>query len=196
MKAYIVKNIMLGLYEMLIDTRFSKNKDVFREGYEKVTKGIHFCVEVDSECMGFENDGNTHHPEWEGRCVVFFHAIILADHKVFTYLQETRTVPTNGIPQTGWKNTSNHASCWRQGLDELTAIGFSAADTAWQNCPEEHTNNNKDTRVDFSLGHGLFVDKPFQLVDVDYESDLEIDSSGYHKKITAVRKLEGVSLLV
>ena len=70
MKANIVRDFITGTFEALVD-------NYYRETCFNENQGIHFCISVDSECYGYEKDGNTHHPEWENRAQKYYHIIIV-----------------------------------------------------------------------------------------------------------------------
>lgn len=182
MKTQIVISTMTALYEMLVG---AGGRELTPFEYRK--EGIYFKVQVSVEATGYELDDRTHHPEWEGSCTKMFHAILLKGHMVFINVTDVHGFTTD-IPQTGWKNTSNHDSCWRYGLDELTGIAFECWDTAFAKTPEEHRVLPKDAPL-WLRSVPMFA-KPFKFVEVEHEPDYEIDNSGYHRKITKVTEIE------
>lgn len=189
MKSRLVEKFICDLYENLVDYRYSKNKDVFARN-----EGIYFQVHVGSHCNGYEMDGNTHHPEWEGRAKLLFHVIMLSHHQVFVNLTEIESGPgfrAFGIPQDGWKNVSNHDSCWRDSFSsDLYETIYMVCDAAWANCPEEITKakGSYDERVELEIKHGL-LGAPFKFVRVDKQKDPE-DDRRYLELITKVETVE------
>lgn len=177
MKSYMVINTINTLYEQIVryNPRFSFDE------------GIYFVCKVDSECYGYEDDGNTKHEEWCGRSVKWFHAIILNNNQVFTNVSDDFPI-FDEIPQDGWTNTSNHDSCWRSGCDKLTSIGFDTWDEAHKNCPEQYRPATKDDGLHFDLSHG--ISKLFKLVEVEKESVYDKNTFGYHNKITKVEEIK------
>ena len=178
MISYTVKDIITNLYEQLVDDQYSfKN-------FQK-NEGIYFQVKVSSECHGYEKDGNTHHPEWKGRCNAEFHVIILNGRKVFT--NTIINSFSKEIPQTGWVNTSNHNSCWSSGCDALTSLGFEVVQEAFKNLPEDEQGlmYPLDSHVNFSLRTGLFG-SVFKFVEVEM-NDAE---DNYHYDIFSVKQIK------
>ena len=172
MKAYTVINIMNGLFEQLI-----RYKDNF-----STNEGIAFCCEVRSECHGYEHDGMTHHEEWRGFCLMYFYAMFINPQSVF--IQE-RKEKCSSVPKTGWVNSSNHDSCWREGTQDLTYLGFNCWDMAHRNCPKEFRPKTRDEGLDFSLRWGI-LGPVFKTVRV--EKTLMED--GYHWRITNVKEIK------
>lgn len=163
-----------SLYEQLIH---------YKEEFSRY-EGIAFLCTIDSEFHGYEKDGNTHHEDWYGRSMKFIHVIILNYHQVYLHVSDER--PFIGeFPQTGWKNTSNHDSCWRSGCDEITHLGFKCWDEAHKNCPKEHKPCTKDDEVRFELEFGLCGDL-FKIVKVEQEDH----GDGYHYNLTSVKEIK------
>ncbi len=179
MKSYMMKNFIVYLTEQLIMPRYSKTK-------VEPNIGLYFLVRISSECLGYEEDGNTHHPEWEGKADRYLHIIITSRNNVFlrTDIKRPRL---NSVPQDGWKNTSNHSSCWTEGLNDLTRLGFDCWEEAFKNKPEDKITQNKDADTAFEF---CIFSKIFRPVEVETEIDRELDSSGYFKKVTSVKIVE------
>ena len=175
MKSREMINVVNGLYERIVkyNESFSRNE------------GICFCIKVDAECYGYEKDGNTHHEEWEGRDIKYMYIMILRGNQVFTNISSDFS---SSIPTLGWKNTSNHDSCWRGGSDELVGLCFDCWDEAFYNCPKKARPSTKNEGLRVALGFGL-IEQPFKLVEVTKEPDLSIDDTGYHKKILSVKEI-------
>lgn len=174
MKAYIVKDVIENLYMQLVDSRFSQNNIQHL--------GIYFCIHARAQCYGYEHDGNTHHEEWEGRADAWYHVIIMNRHRVF--VKVSREHPFGKIPLDGYENTSNHESCWRDGID-VTHLGFDLWNEAFANCPEEYWPENRDSGLEFQFEAGL--SKLFQFVFADINKDPN-DDRNYLKVISNIRK--------
>ncbi len=149
LKSYTPINVMTTLYDQVVDSRY-RDKNMFPDSKWR-EQGIYFCVKVSSHCFGFEKDGNTHHPEWVGNAVAWFHVLMINGHSVFT--QTTRDFQMS-IPTEGWKNESNHDSCYRESLGELTTLGFDIHDEAFANMP-------KDKRVEYGITRDDYTDFDF-----------------------------------
>jgi hypothetical protein len=146
-------------------------------------QGIYFNIEVSSRCFGFEKDGNTHHPEWEGSACAYFHTIILNRHQVFTCITDEHRL---AIPEPSlWENTSNHDSCWTSGMDKLVHLRFAVYDLAWENQPKELHPQSKDSVIDMDFSRWGPM---FKLVETEKEA---IDPHhSYHKRLTKIKEIE------
>lgn len=177
MKSYDISNIINGLYEQLVyrNERFTSDQ------------GIYFACKVDCQCLGYENDGNTYHPKWRNRETKVLHITILNHHQVFTCVtNENGIIHELPLPNK-WINKSNHDSCWRNiSSDELTDLMFHCHNEAYKNCPKEHRPSTRSQGVNFSLRTSL-CGPVFKYVEVEKESDYELDSSGYHKKLISIK---------
>lgn len=173
MKSWMVINMFNSIYEQMVlnNPKFDENQ------------GIAFRCIVDAECYGFEND-DEYHEDWAGRCVRHFHIIMLKRHQIYTHVSDEFN---NNIPTTGWKNTTNHNSCWRNGWDELTRLGFSCWNEAFSNCPKEYRNPNKDAGLLISIGFGMCNSTMFKFVEVEKEVNQDND---YFYNITNVKEIK------
>lgn len=182
MKARTVSKIIEGLYAQLIDSRFSSNKHLTEN------HGILFSVGVHSECLGYEKDGNTHHPEWCNSFNGRLNIIITTRRKVFIALGDYKLsiISVKCLPDLStWENVSNHDSCWKDAIDSaLVDVCFNAHDEAFKNCPKELKPQTRDSAVDLDLSTSI-GGQVFKLVKVVHEADPEQDSS-YFRKLTAV----------
>lgn len=180
MKSYDLADIINGLYEQLVHYNDNFN----------LNQGIYFCCQLDSQCYGYDKDGNTHHPEWEGRSMKAFHIIILNPHKVFTCTTNV-TGLIHELPSVDkWKNKSNHDSCWRNvSSDELTSLMFHCHDMAYKNCPEELRPQKKSHGVRFSLKTSL-CGPVFKYVEVTREPDYDLDKTGNRHKLTSIKIID------
>ena len=152
MQVRTISTIICSLYEQILDCRYSKNKDLPRN------TGILFSVRVDADCMGFENDGNTRHPEWQRRMLDRAYVLITTDYKVFFARgEDCLSVSQRDLPEPGaWKNVSNHDSCWRNSFDsELHEMCHEAADWAWELVPKEHQPKSYDAKFHLELNMNL-----------------------------------------
>jgi len=167
MKSYMAIQMINTLYEKIVVS----NSEIFTN-----KQGIFLKFNVRSNCWGFEQDGNTHHPEWEGSCTKYFSVILLNRYKVFIKVKDKFS---NKITSDGWENTSNHPSGWRFGCDSLTHLCFDVVDKAWRNYPKELITEDKDARVNISEG-GF----GFKLVEVEYKDKKD---NNYFKEITDIK---------
>lgn len=172
MKSYMIRRFILSIFESYVDNWGRKNS-AFKDN-----EGAYFVVKIDAENYGYEKDGNTYHKNWAKRKIEYLHIIILAQRTVFTCRSTSDNLPMCGQ----WKNTSNHNSCFREGIDEITKIGFELWDYVFEKTPEEHRPATRDGGVDFSLG-GLFS-APFKCVQVNHVADDPKDS--YFRKLTSI----------
>lgn len=187
MKSYVMISMMNRLFEQLVKSKASEYEADTTSEYFKYNEGIHFCVKVDADCMGFANDdGNTQHQEWICRVIKHFHVIMLYPHKVFVCITDYKI---RDIPQTGWTNTSNHNSCWRDGCRDLTSLGFECWDEAFAKVPKDKRPSTKDEGMDMSLDLSI-MGGIFEFVSCDVEPDYETDESGYHKKISNIKRIQ------
>jgi len=173
MKSYMIIDMINSLYEQLVH---------YKEEFTR-KEGILFLCTIDAECHGYENDGNTHHEGWQGRCMKYIHVLILNGHQVYTHVEDEYAF--GQIPQTGWKNTSNHDSCWRNGSHEITSLGFECWDVAHKNCPKEHRPSTRDQSIRFGLGFGC-LGNVFKIVEVEKEDY----GDGYHYILTKVDEIK------
>lgn len=183
MKTHAIIHIMNSLFETLVKNQCT---DPIHDGGRRMpvfsrNEGIYFKVQVRSEFHGYEKDGNTHHPEWAGRCTKYFHVLMLYPHCVFTQVTDEYSMD---IPQTGWYNTSNHNSCWRSGCDKLTYVMFDCYDEAHKNMPQElfHSRSD-DTSVDLRRN---ICDGTFSFV----EASWEYQEDDYHMTIKSVKEIK------
>lgn len=174
MKSYMVIQVMNALYDNLV---------LHKEEFD-VNEGMAFSITISSECLGFEEDGMTRHEEWRGHSMRQVYVIMLQNHQVFVHVSRSNSC-LNELPQTGWKNTSNHDSCWRSGCDIITDLGFKCWDEAFANCPEEHRRYSKDCDTRFDMNFGL-LGPIFKTVRVEKKSC----SDGYHYEITKVEEIK------
>ena len=190
MISHTMCNIANSLYETLVAARSSKNKDL------PDNTGILMGITIDSECFGFESDGNTHHPDWAARERSMMLILITTRHQVFTAFTNAAVVMSERcLPEPmSWKNNSNHDSCWRDSYDsDLLRRACNMADRVWAKCPEEHRPTGYDRLYDMRFGLGM-LGKPFQIVEVDIIPDPDQDH--YFKRLTGIRFVKDITLKV
>lgn len=185
-KSYVIKSIMNRLFEQLVKSKASEYQADKTDEYFKENEGIRFCVKIDADNLGFENDGNTYHKEWKCRIIRYFHVIMLYPHRIFTCVTDEQHFST--IPQDDWKNTSNHNSCWRNGCDDLISVGYECWEEAFAKVPEEHRKPPMVEGLDYTLDLSI-MGNIFEFISCDMESDYDNDSSGYHKKISNIKRI-------
>ena len=170
LKSYIPINVMTTLYDQIVDSRDS-DKEMFPAS-EWRKQGIYFKIKVSDECFGYDEKGDCH-SEWCGDACSWFHVLMLNGHSVFTQITEDFRM---SIPVDGWKNQSNHDSCYRESLGDLTNLGFDMHDKAYENMPEKEKkekNVNKDDTINFHFDAGF--SRLFKFVDVELKTNEEND---------------------
>lgn len=190
MKAYAIANIMNKLFEQIVVSQNhyidEKGKYCFKETFNK-NQGIYLKVEVDSEFYGYERDGNTLHKEWAGRSLKYLHVLMIYPHSIFTQITDNFDRFNSHPPQLGWKNNSNHDSCWRSVCsDELVALGFDCHDKAHANVPKKFRPSTKDENLDFKLEITL-CGALFKLVEVETKYK---ENDNYFKDIMTVKEIK------
>lgn len=175
MKSYMVINIMNALYEEHV---------LYKDAFDN-NEGMIFNITISSECLGFEKDGMTRHREWRGHSIRQVYIILLQNHQVFVHVSTTTHGIPGKFPQNGWKNTSNHNSCWRSGCDIITDLGFKCWDEAFAKCPEEHRHYPKDCDTRFDMNFGV-LGPIFKTVRVEKK----LCDDGYHYEITKVEEIK------
>lgn len=185
MKAHDAISMINRLFEQLVRSKRSRLFEPENDESFGQNEGVHFCVKIDADSLGFPKDnGNDYHPEWVCRVIKYFHVIILHPNYVFVCLSDVN----NQIPQDGWKNTSNHSSCWRDGCSDLGKIGYDTWCKAFSLIPEDK-RPSFDESVLYSLDLSI-LGNIFEFVLCDVEPDYETDDSGYHKKISNIKKIQ------
>jgi len=185
MQSYMVIATMNNLFRQLVcDQNYYDSESKIAHTNFTNNEGIYFKIEINSVFHGYENDGNTHHEEWEGSCYKDMHVLMIYPHSVFTQVTEGRI---HGIPQSNWVNTSNHNSCWRSGCDELTHLVFACHDEAHKNIPKDYVRrqyrtDNVDIRLETALAGSVFK---FVEVDWNYAPD-----QNYFKIINSVTPIK------
>jgi hypothetical protein len=177
MQSYDWANLINGMFEQIV--RYNKSFST--------NEGIYFRCKIECEYIGYEQDGNTHHPEWEGKDAKDFHIIILNPHKVFTCITESSGTCSEIPSAELWANDSNHHSCWRDVLlRHLIDIMFYCYDKAFENCPEEFRPQLLSQNGRFSFETSLLGNR-FKLVRVEYES---IPYNCYHYKLNNIEQIK------
>lgn len=181
MQSYQIIHTMNSLFEVLVQSQnyWDKSEKVSVHTFSG-NEGIYFNVMVSSEFSGYEEDGITYHSEWRGSCVKHFHVIMLYPHYVFTCVTDN-----DDMPQTGWENTSNHNSGWREGCNRLTRLAFECFDEAYKNAPKRHIPKTRASGVSLRLG-GIFG-RVFKFVKVDKHYSPDQD---YFMEIDAVKEIK------
>ena len=175
MKSYIIKRTILSIFESYVDNWGRKNSSF------KNDEGAYFVIKIGAENYGYEKDGNTYHKNWAKREIEYLHIIILAQRMVFTCRSKSNNIPTCDQ----WRNTSNHNSCFREGIDEITYIGFDLWKRVFESIPDKHKPATRDDGVDFTLGGGLYFCSPFKCVKVIHEASDKKDC--YFRKLTSIK---------
>lgn len=183
-----IDSVIQAFFEQFVDSWGCGSNSPFENN-----QGAVFTVQLDHEHFGYEDDGNTHHPEWEGRCIKFAHIIITAGKNVFYACEkdkdERSIMNWEQIPVDKWINTSNHSSCWRSdGFRELVKDDFKAYEEAHKNVPEDikpcYDNSHKYNRLAIGLG----IHKLVNFVEVEHDA---VDhSNSYHRKVVSLKKLK------
>jgi len=161
-------NIMLRLFSQFVDGK---------ENFER-NEGIYFKVKVDGTNHGFENDGNTHHDEWECRVIKYFHIIFLKNKNVFVSISEDEKLPIASEIASNWINTSNH----NYGTHDLIDLYFKINYKIFENTPPEHQEAPIMGNVKLSLQHGYFSGPVFKFVKVKKK----LLADGYHSSLTKI----------
>lgn len=148
------RSIIIGLFEQLCDSQNAPNSDIPKD------VGMHFCVEVTGRNTGFERNENSYHPEWVTDYLSFVHIIVLSGRRVYVAEADCFSMPA----APSYRNTSNHAECWRlDGLNVLSMKISSALDVCRESVPQEH-HLPISSYVSLSLTPSLT--KPFRMVRV------------------------------
>ena len=192
-----IEQVATAMYEMLAHahgTRVNGEKNFHNPNalnlvgpFEDHDIGIHVCFSIDIEQYGYEKDGNTHHPEWQGRSQKCVHYIMLRYHRIFMAVVDTYD-PTK-VELKDWINTSNHDSCWRSdGVQREARKAFiEAHETAYANTPDENTPPPILSSDCAEIGLRWHGNTPFEYVRVKHEA---IDQKNtYHRKLTEITKL-------
>ena len=180
------ESIIVSIFETLMDWHV-KNVE-FQNPKEEDKYGIAFTFDLDCSNHGYEQDGNTHHEEWERRYRKFIHVIVLRPRKCFVAVTEDHPY-LKDVPLDLWKNTSNHDSCWRSdGLRVFHKEMHEAWKYCYEHVPKEHQRYPMDNQVSCELSR--VFGKPFQFVKVTDEA--ADDRSSYHRRITSIEPVEHV----
>lgn len=116
---------------------------------------MYFHVRVDVSNFGYENDGNTHHKEWERHFYRNVHVLVTARHRCYVAVVENEFDITR-VPAEAWKNTSNHDSCWHSdGLRVFHEVLDQAWEHCWSHIPEEHRRSPNQMHSYCTFGAGL-----------------------------------------
>lgn len=176
-------SIIVALFEQLMDWHVAR-PDLPSEEAHKY--GMLFTADVSCNNFGYENDGSTHHREWEAAYRKFLHIIILRPRQVFVAISNEPS--WKAIPLDEFENTSNHDSCWRtDGLRAITNQYFTSHDACFSHMPDEH----KQAPCYSSAGVSLIplFGPLFRFVKADTE--LFDDGSYHHKrKITSLKEVQ------
>lgn len=177
MKSTLIAQIIETVFTDVADRRGS-NSSLFTPN-----QGLYFRVFVESVCHGTDDNGE-HHPEWENQSMWEWHVIILRNRQVFTAwtpFSRSRDLPSVDK----WSNTSNHDSCWRHALSELTSLTRKVVDQAWQEVPPGSvTFRPYDERVSLRLQTSWCMGSLFKVVEVEQANCDSLDP--YFKKLTSI----------
>lgn len=143
--------------------------DPYRSGL-----GLLFNVEINIDNHGYEQDGSTHHADWERSFYRSLLFVVTARHEVFL---RTRNHPGMSTDEphgaTGlWQNTSNHDSCWRSdGLRPVWETLCEGHAHCWAHVPEPHQASMNTMHTHCHVNTGPFSRGLIHLVRVVTEAD-------------------------
>lgn len=179
-----VKNLIIQLSQYLCLERRFKG---FESLDSKKRVGIRYTVEVSARCFGYEKDGSTHHPEWEGQYYKVLHIIVAQPHRV--YIARSATHDTHKIKPEEYKNISNHDSEWRSSLDKIYQECMTAYDVAYQNMPENLKPAPIAANIEVSMTP--IFNRPFSFVLIERTPlvDQERSNFGYFDAIKSIINL-------
>lgn len=174
-KAWAMTDAIVTLYDQIVDQRY-KGKEFPDLEWRK--QGMYFRIKVSCDC--YEDNYRLGSVKW-------FHIIMLNGHSVFV---QTTNDFIHGIPQTGWENSGNHDSCYRQAIEGLVDVGFDVHDEAFSLLPKEiyeREKFNRETNLNFRFDTGFA--KIFKYVEVDSKRNEE---NNYFYDILSVKEIDNV----
>jgi hypothetical protein len=167
------KQIMIDLAEQF----------VVRKDFCERDEGIHFCLKIDIENLGYEKDGNTNHPEWRARKMVYMHYLVIRPYSVFLALGESEELP----PAAMFKNTSNHDSCWRtDGFTDIFTYFMRMYEACYNHVPSKHRSAPIMCNYNVHLRTKWLSGPVFDFVKVE----TEYDDDNYHKNLIKLEKIK------
>jgi hypothetical protein len=185
------KQIMINLVEQFVIRKEDFKPEFDYETRIKTEQGIHFCVELDVEQFGYENDGDTHHKEWRSRGIKYLHYIVTGYHSVYlsikTFDPDKRSGYYDLSDPKDWKNTSNHDSCWREdGFRDLFNEFINLYKEVYSNTPNEHKPAPIACTYTTRLRSKWLSGPVFDFV----ELETKYSDDGYHKEVLSVKKIK------
>lgn len=185
------KQIMVNLATQFVIRNEEFKPEYNREYNMKLERGIHFCVELDVEQFGYENDGNTYHEDWAAREVRYLHFIVTGYHSVYlgiTKFNRDKRNEYNVEEIKEWKNTSNHDSCWREdGFRDLWREFINMYNRVYSNTPDEHRPAPIASTYKTTLRSKWLSGPVFDFVEVITEF---AQNGDYHKKVLSVKNIK------
>lgn len=99
--------------------------------------GILMSLRICGDNHGYEKDGSTFHKRWIAHYTKTIHFIVVNPYSVFAAISDR--YDWRSISMDEWKNTSNHASCWRtDGFRDIFPETMKAYHVCYDHIPEKH----------------------------------------------------------
>lgn len=179
---------------------FWRSTDVFSDnntghlklyGIDPHSGGLHFVVAITINSSGYEDDGHTYHPDWEGSDRRYLHIIITRWHNLFCAVGKSHAL--SDIPMEDWLNLSNHDSCWNSSMESFISENwFAAVDKAQAMRPEEFRKAPIYFSDSAELSLTWFRGNVFQYVEI--EKGEKTDSYHYALKAIKLFKIKTIEL--
>lgn len=168
----------------------SQHRDCMIPGLwnERPDVAMHFQVRIDVDNHGYENNGNTFHPEWVRSYHRIVHVLVTARHRCYVAVTHGVAHVTEVLPS-HWVNTSNHDSCWHSdGLQVFHRTFMEAWDHCWSHMPKEHQETPASMHKFCVFGSGFASVKPLSFVTIE-RAPIPDARDTYFDRIVSVKPL-------
>lgn len=168
--------------------QFFGHSGLFKNAYyNHPDLALRFQVEISIDNYGYEKDGNTRHQEWVRSFLRVVEIIVTAKHQVFV---RTHTVPVFMSKDPSlWINTSNHDSCWPDGLHAIWDTLMAGHSFCWDHVPEEHRRVPNDMHRHCNINGGIGSKRFIDLVRCKVTDDPD-DRHNYKKALGSVTPVD------
>ena len=180
---------IIKLYEQMCDRRYQKFWD--QKVLEDLELGMHFVIEVSCDNYGYEQDGNTHHKDWERHYRRYVHVLIHKHHRIYVAEADRARGQVNALLKANeFRNIGNHDSCYGSSLETLISeLYFRAHRECWAHVPQPHSRPPIMSDIQVVLESTFNPLIAFVLLKRQQIEDIEESNHGYLDRLISVEPL-------